>query len=201
MAIWVRILPFSAIKVLLLHFDGEFCSWNLGICERQAETESCSTRSTCAADGKRWDGCRWPTLLACALCAAAVLGDPAERRFHWSHFCQTRQAATRPGIQGVPADESPTCMPDYPDQVPGSSALARIKGAMKGFRAEYLHTFALLHIRERPCWQFATVALSLEAGFFYSPSWRAASHQQLTQLFFSPDVPRSSHPAFFLLTP
>lgn len=115
-------------------------------------------------------GCRL-TLLACTLCTPA-LSDLAERHFDWSHFCQTRQATTHLGIQGVPADKSPTCTHDYPDEVPGSreqypghNQLAPvttcIKGTMKGFLAEYLHTFALFHIRERPCWQFATVALSL----------------------------------------
>lgn len=63
-------------------------------------------------------GCRL-TLLACTLCTPA-LSDLAAWHFDWSHFCQTRQAKTHLGIQGAPADESPTCTHDYPDEVPGN---------------------------------------------------------------------------------
>lgn len=59
------------------------------------------------------------TLPACTVCTPA-LSDLAERHFDWSHFCQTRQAKTHLGIQGAPAYESPTCMHDYPDEVPGN---------------------------------------------------------------------------------
>lgn len=52
-------------------------------------------------------GCRL-TLFARTVCTPAMMSDLAEQHFNWSHFCQTRQAKTHLGIQGVPADKTPT---------------------------------------------------------------------------------------------
>lgn len=47
------------------------------------------------------------TLFAPTLCTPAMTSSLAEQHFNWSQFCQTRQAKTHLGIQGVPADTHP----------------------------------------------------------------------------------------------